>query len=292
MSSTPRNSVLKGIVLMILAVGAFALMDTIAKYLSRYYPVPVIVWARYALNLVVLCVFLVATRRVDVWRAKRPGIQLARGLLLATATVFFFSSLKVLPLAEAAAVGFVMPLFVVALAVPMLRERLDTARLIAIAVGLAGALAIVRPGSGVFTWFALLPICTAFFNALYQVLTRMVAGVDKPFTSLFYGSLVGAVVLSAAVPFFWQAPQGLWHWSLLLLIGVLATLGHLALIRAFDYAGASLLAPFVYTQLVWVMLLGWIVFGDFPDGWSLAGMAIIVASGLYLANQQRLAVSR
>lgn len=292
MPSTPRNSALKGIGLMILAVGAFALMDAIAKYLARSYPVAVIVWARYALNLVVLCAFLAATRRVDVWRAKRPGIQLARGLLLATATLFFFSSLTVLPLAEAAAIGYVLPLFVVALAVPLLRERLDTARLVAIAVGFTGALLIVRPGSGVFTWFALLPVGTAFFNALYQVLTRKVAGVDKPFTSLFYSAFVGAVALSVVAPFYWQAPQGLLHWSLLLLIGVLATLGHLALIRAYDYADASLLAPFTYTQLVWVMLLGWIVFGDFPDGWSLAGMAVIVAAGLYVANRQRLAVRR
>jgi len=161
------------------------------------------------------------------------------------------------------------------------------ARLAAIVVGLAGVLMIVRPGSGVFTWYSLLPLGTALCNALFQVLTRMVAGVDKPYTSLLYGSLVGAVVLSMLVPFFWQAPQGLWHWSLLLLIGVLATLGHLALIRGFDYADASLLAPFTYTQLVWVMLLGWIIFGDFPDGWSLIGMAVIVASGIYIVNRQR-----
>lgn len=277
---------------MVIAVGAFALMDVIAKYLSRTYPVPVIVWARYAFNLVLLAVYLAATRRFDVWRTKRPGIQLARGLLLATATLVFFTSLTVLPLAEAAAIGFVLPLFVVALAVPMLKERLDSARLIAIVVGLAGALVIVRPGSGVYSWYALLPIAMAFCNALFQVLTRMVAGVDRPFTSLFYGSSVGAVVLTLVVPVFWKAPHGLWHWSLLLTLGVLATLGHLALIRALGYSGATLLAPFTYTQLVWSMLFGWIVFGDFPDGWSLVGMAIIVASGLYVVNRQRLTFRR
>ena len=277
---------------MIVAVGAFSLLDTIAKYLSRSYPVPVVVWARYVLNLVVLGAYLVATRRVGVWRANRPGIQLARGLLLAGVTLFYFTSLTVLPIAEAASIGFVMPLFVVALAVPMLKERLDLPRLVAIAAGLAGALVIVRPGSGVFTWYALLPIGMALSNALYQVLTRMVAGVEKPYTSLLYGALVGAVSLCLVVPWFWQTPQGLLHWSLLLAMGVLATLGHFALIRAFDYASASLLAPFVYTQLIWVMLLGWIVFDDFPDGWSLTGMAIIVASGLYIVNRQRLAVKR
>lgn len=277
---------------MILALGVFSVLDAVAKYLSRYYPVPVIVWARYALNLAVLGAYLVATRRTGAWRAKRPGVQFARGLLLAAATLFFFTALSVLPLAEASGIGFVSPLFVVVLAVPMLKERLDVARLIAILVGLAGALVIVRPGSGVFTWYALLPVGMAVCNALFQVLTRMVAGVDRPLTSLLYGALVGAVALSAIVPFFWRTPQGPWHWSLLLMMGVLATLAHLALIRALDYAGASLLAPFTYTQLVWAMLLGWIVFGHFPDGWSLIGMGIIVAAGLYVANRQRLVVKR
>jgi len=273
---------------MVFAVGCFALMDTIAKYLSRWYPVPVIVWARYALNLVVLAVFLAATGRVDVWRAQRPGIQVLRGLLLASATLVFFTSLSLMPMAEAAAIGFVLPLFVAVLAVPMLKERLDMPRLIAIVVGLAGALIIVRPGSGVFTWVALLPVCMALCNALYQILTRMVSGIDKPFTSLFYSALVGAVLISMLMPFYWQSPVGWWHWTLLLIIGVLATIGHLALIRAYEYATATLLAPFIYSQLVWVMLMGWLVFGDFPDGWSMLGMAVIVASGLYIVNRQRL----
>jgi len=277
---------------MVFAVGCFALMDTIAKYLSQWYPVPVIVWARYALNLVVLAVFLAATGRVDVWRARRPGIQMLRGLLLATATLVFFTSVSLMPIAEAAAIGFVLPLFVAILAVPILKERLDMPRLLAIVVGLAGALVIVRPGSEVFTWVALLPVVMALCNALYQILTRMVSGVDRPYTSLFYGALVGAVLISLLVPFYWRTPEGWWHWTLLLVVGVLATIGHLALIRAYETATAGLLAPFVYSQLVWVILLGWLVFGDFPDGWSILGMAIIVGSGLYIVNRQRLTGKR
>jgi drug/metabolite transporter (DMT)-like permease len=277
---------------MVIAVGCFALMDTIAKYLSRWYPVPVIVWARYSLNLVVLGAFLLATGRFDVWRTRRPGIQMLRGTLLASATLAYFTSLSMMPMAEAAAIGFVLPLFVAVLAVPMLKERLDMPRLVAIVVGLGGALLIVRPGSGVFTWVALLPVCMALSNALYQILTRLITGVDRAYTSLFYGSLVGAVLTSLLMPFYWQSPQGWWHWSLLLIVGMLATVGHLALIRAYEYATASLLAPFIYTQLVWVMLLGWALFGDFPDGWSIAGMAVIVASGLYIVNRQRLTARR
>ena len=287
-----RHPAYKGIALMVFAVGCFAGMDTIAKYLSQWYPVPVIVWARYALNLAVLSAFLLATGRLDVWRAKRPGIQVARGFLLAGATLAYFTSIALMPLAEAASIGFVLPLFVAVLAVPMLGERLDMARLIAIGVGLGGALMIVRPGTGVFTWVSLLPLLMALCNALYQIFTRMVSGVDRPYTSLFYSALVGAILLSLLMPLYWQTPQGWQHWALLVVVGTLATVGHLALIRAYEYATASLLAPFIYTQLIWVMLLGWLLFGDFPDAWSLAGMAVITGSGLYIVNRQRLTAPR
>jgi len=283
---------LRGILLMVAAVGFFVAMDTIAKYLTRWYPVPLIVWARYVANLALLLAFLAARGQLRYLRTARPGLQFARGLLLALATMLFFTSLSVLPLADANAIGFVLPLFVAALAVPMLGERLEMARLIAILVGLAGALIIVRPGSEVFTPYALLPLGMAVCNALYQILTRKVAGLEHPLTSLVWGAIVGAVLLSAMAPFVWVTPQAASHGVLIVVIGVLASVGHFLLIRAYDYANATLLAPYTYTALIWAMLSGWLVFGDFPDGWSLAGMGIIVLSGLYLANRQRLTVHR
>jgi drug/metabolite transporter (DMT)-like permease len=292
MPLTPHSPALKGIILIVAAVGVFSLLDTSAKYLSQFYPVPAITWARYLINFAIISAYLAWKGRFGAWRSNRPGIQLLRGILLAAATLLFFTSLSVMPIAEAAGIGFVLPLFVAGLAIPILKERLEMARLIAILVGLAGALIIVRPGTGVFTWYALLPIAMAFCNALYQVLTRMIAGVDNVWTSLFWGALVGTILLSAIAPVMWVTPQSLWHWVVLLMMGIFATIGHLALIRAYDYAGATTLAPLVYTQLIWVMLLGWIVFGDFPDGWSLLGMAIIVASGLYIVSRQRLTARR
>lgn len=277
---------------MVVAVGVFTLMDTIAKYLSQWYPVPGIVWARYAMNVLVLLVWFVACGELRRLRTARPGIQLARGLLLAGATSLYFTSLRVLPLADAAAIGLVLPLFVAALAVPMLKERLDAPRAIAIAVGLAGALLIVRPGSATFTPYALLPMAMALCNALYQILTRKVAGLEHPLTSLVWGAIVGAVVLSAALPFAWKTPDDPLHWLLLGVIGVLASVGHYLLIRAYDYAPATLLAPFTYSALIWAILLGLAVFGNFPDGWSLSGMTVIAATGLFLVSRQRLAVRR
>lgn len=283
---------LRGILLMVAAVGFFVTMDSIAKYLSRWYPVPLIVWARYVANLAILLAFLAARGDLRLLRTARPGIQLARGLLLALATLLFFTSLSVLPLADANAIGFAMPLFVAALAVPMLGERLEFARLMAIVAGLVGALIIVRPGSDVFTPYALLPLGMAVCNAFYQILTRKVAGLEPPLTSLVWGAIVGAVLLSAAAPFVWVPPQAASHGVLILAIGVLASVGHFLLIKAYEHASATLLVPFTYSALVWAVLLGWLVFGDFPDGWSLVGMGIIVLSGLYLANRQRLTMHR
>jgi drug/metabolite transporter (DMT)-like permease len=267
-------------------------MDTTAKYLSQWYPVPGIVWARYVINLVMLFAWLALRGELKRVRTARPRIQLARGFLLSGATLIYFTSLSVLPLADAAAIGFVLPLFVAILAVPMLGERLDMSRTVAIFAGLFGALLIVRPGSSVFTWYALLPVCMAVFNALYQILTRKVAGVEHPLTSLVWGAIVGAVLLSAVAPFYWVPPDRASHWALLGLIGLLASIGHYLLIRAYEFAGATLLAPFTYTMVVWAVLLGFLVFGQLPDGWSIAGMAVIVLSGLFLAGRHRLTVHR
>ena len=277
---------------MVAAIGFFVSLDTTAKYLSHWYPVPGIVWARYVINLVMLLGWFAATGQLRRMRTARPGIQFARGFLLAASTLIYFTSLSVLPLADAAAIGFVLPLFVAVLAVPMLGERLDMPRAVAIVVGLIGAIVVVRPGSSVFTWYALLPMCMAVTNALYQILTRKVAGQEHPLTSLVWGTIVGALLLSLVAPFAWKTPESAFHWGLLCLMGLLASIGHYLLIRAFEYAGATLLAPFTYTTLVWAMLYGWLVFGQFPDAVSLCGSAIIVGSGLFLVGRQRLTVHR
>lgn len=290
MTPAPANPALRGIVLMMVAVAFFALIDTTAKYLSQTYPVPGVVWARYAGNLVLLVVILAARGELRYMRTARAGIQVARGVLLGAATMLFFLSISVMPLAEAAGIGFVMPLFMVLLAVPMLKERLDAPRLIAVLVGLGGALLIVRPGTAVFTPYSLLPMAMAVVNALYQILTRKVAGIEPSMTSLFYGALVGTVMFAPVVPFALVMPASALDWLLFALLGAFATAGHLALIRAYEHAPVGVLAPFHYSVLFWMMLLGYAVFGDFPDQWSLTGMAVIVVSGLYIANRQRLTV--
>jgi len=265
---------LRGVALMIAAVGVFALLDATGKYLSQSYPVPGIVWARYAVNLGLLLGWFVARGKLRRMRTARLGVQALRGLMLGSATLLYLTALSQMPMADAAAIGFVMPLVAAVLA------------------GLGGALVIVRPGFSVFTLYALLPLGMAVCNALYQILTRKLAGVEHPLTSLFWGALIGTLLYTPFLPSSGSLPETGLDWVLFGLMGVFGLVGHLLLIRAYDFANASLLVPMHYSQLVWVILLGYLVFDDFPDGWSLVGMTIIVISGLYLVNRQRLAVTR
>lgn len=284
---TGTTHTVRGIVLIIAAVSTFAIMDTTAKYLSRTYPVPAIVWARYFTQTLIMLVVLGPRLGLDLLRTRRPDLQLARGITLALATLLFFSALSLMPIAEASALNFVSPLLLTALSVLLLRERVAPAAWLAVAAGFAGVLVIIRPGGGVFSPAALLPLGTACCFAAYQIMTRQLAGVDSSFTTLFYSAIVGTALMSLVVPFFWHPPETVVHGLLLAMLGVLGAVGHFVLIRAFHHAAASVLAPFVYSQLVAALILGYAVFGDFPDGWSLVGMAIIVASGVFVALRNR-----
>jgi len=270
------------------AVAMFTVMDSMAKYLSRFYPVPGIAWARYAFHLLFVLMILGPRLKLGLARTRRPGLQIVRGMLLAASSMLFFSALKFMPMAEASSISFVAPMLVTLLGVTLLKEKVEPARWLAVAAGFIGVLIIIRPGSGVFSWVAVLPLATAASFASYQILTRKLAGVDGPYTSLFYSGLVGTVLLAPVLPFQWVTPKTLAHALMLPAIGFLGGLSHLILIRAYDQATVSTLAPFSYTQLIWVILIGYLVFGDFPDHWSLIGIAVIMASGIYIATHQHL----
>jgi drug/metabolite transporter (DMT)-like permease len=277
---------LRGILLIVLAVSTFSCLDTVAKYLSRTYPVPMIVWARYLFHVLFMVFVLGHTVGRGLVRTRRPGLQLGRGVAVTLSSIFFFSALSHMPIAEASAITFVSPLLLTAMSVVILRERVRLAAWVAVGVGFIGVLIIVRPGGAVFQPAALLSLATAACFATYQLMTRQLAGIDSTIATLFIGALIGTVIMSIIVPFYWHLPETAWHALLFAFMGVLGAGGHFVLIRAFEYAPASVLAPFVYAQLVMVLLLGYVVFGAFPDVPSLAGMAIIVASGVWIATHQ------
>jgi drug/metabolite transporter (DMT)-like permease len=279
---SPRHNAWRGIALVCLTVLLFSFMETLVKYLSRFYPPPMLVWARYSVH-AVLAILLIAPHvgRDGMLRTRQPGAHLLRGIALVVSTLFFFSGLKFLPQAVCSAIGFAFPLLVTALSVYWLNEHVTWSRWLAVLCGFAGVLAIIRPGGEAYTHAALLPLCSALCYAVYQIMTRQMSKTENAHTMLFYPALVGALGLLVVLPFNWVVP-GLHHIPLIVAVGAIGATGHFLLIRALRVAPASLLAPFSYTQLLWVGLLGWLVFGDVPDAWSLTGMATVVASGIFV----------
>ena len=278
----PRQTrILRGVLLITMATGFFVVMNTGAKVLSAHLPVIEIIWARSLVHLVF--VFALFAPTSGGWRlfvTRRPAIQVTRSLLLLTSTCFFFTALSRVPLADATAISFTAPFVVAGLAGPLLHERVGAGQWLTIAVGFLGALVIIRPGFGQTSAYALLVFGSAICYSLYQILTRHVAGVDRPETSVTYSALVGTVLLSAVVPFYWRAPTAPSQTLVLVSLGLLGGLGHYCVARALLWGPASILSPFHYTQLVVAALAGYLVFGDVPSAWTWAGAAIIIASGL------------
>lgn len=282
-----RSNVSRGVLMVMTSVVIFSVGDLLAKYLTRFYPIPLIVWARFACHLLLVVILLGPRHGRALVRTKRPLMQFLRGVLLLLGSLFFVGALKYMPLAEATAIAYLAPLLVTLMSVLFLKEKVELARWVAVICGFIGVLIIIRPGSGVFTWAALLPIGNALSFATYQILTRRLAGLESPYTSIFYVGLVGTVLMAAVVPGVWMPPQNPQHAAVFGAIGLLGVLGHLILIKAYDHAPASRLAPFSYSQLIWVAAIGFFAFGDFPDVWSLFGIAVLVASGVYIASHQR-----
>lgn len=277
----------RGVAYMLLATACFSLLDMSAKLMTRDMDVIQIVWGRYLFNFLLFApVLLFRGRPARLIATRRPGLQIVRSVFLVGSTFAFWVGLKYLPLAQAVTLGFASPLLVTAFSVPMLGERVGVHRWSAVLAGLAGVLIVVRPGMGLLHWAVAMPLVTALCYALYQILTRVLSRTDEALTSLLYGALGGMVLTSLAVPFVWVPPTPE-QWLALAWLGLLGGAGHFLLIRAFTSAPASVLAPFNYSGLLWATLLGWLAFGDLPDGWTAAGAALIIASGLYILHRER-----
>ncbi len=276
----------KGILLMLAAGALFVCLDAVGKYLTTDYPVIEITWARFFFHLALFPLLLGAGRWRLVLRTNRLGLHIVRSLLLVGANFLFFLAVKFIPLADANALGFVSPLMLVAFSVLLLGERVGLRRWAAVAVGFVAVLFIIRPGFAAVHWAMFLPLGVALCFSLYQIATRILGATDHWVTILFFTATGGLVVTSAALPFVWVAPD-LEGWGLMALLGVFGAASHLVLIRAFTIAPASVLAPFAYVQLVWSVIVGYAVFGDFPDARTLMGAAAIAASGLYVIHRER-----
>ncbi len=280
----PADAPLRGVLMMCFAVACFATMNGFVKELRvQELPLMVIIWGRYFFHTIL--VLLLFPRRIPMLLSgSDKGLQLVRSVLVLLATACMFTAVGFMPLADAVAITFIAPLLITALSVPLLNERVGLRRWIAVIIGFAGMLVIVRPGGGLFQPAALLPIGVTVFYALYQIITRVISHRTDPINTVFYTAIVGGVCMSLILPFFWQPPTGE-QWLLLVVVGLLGGLGHWAIIMAYQRAEAPLVAPFAYTELIWASLMGIALFRDFPDVWTIVGAGVIAASGIYILKR-------
>lgn len=278
---------LRGIALMCAAVFLFAILDTSAKYAGRYVPVLEVVWVRYALSFVFAVIGLRSWTNLSAYATQRPYVQLLRSTFLLTSTMLNFMAIRTLQLAETGAISFAAPLLVTAFAGPVLGEWAGPRRWAAVIFGFIGVLIVVRPEPGAFQPEALYSVAAAFCYAGYFLTTRLLSATDTPAGMLVYGSALGAFLLAPVLPVIGQLPPTWLVVLALALTGLAAGIGHWCLIIAHRDAPATTLAPFNYTQIVWMVASGYLFFGDVPRWTTLVGGVFIVASGLYILYRER-----
>jgi drug/metabolite transporter (DMT)-like permease len=287
-ASHERASRLNGIALMCGAVACFAFLDTTAKYLNLHMSTLEVVWARYTGAFLLPFIVSNPWTRPGLVTTARPLLQVGRSVLLLGSTMCNFMALRYLQLDEAISIAFSTPFFVAALSGPILGEWVRWRRWTAIAVGFLGVLVVTRPGPGSFQPAALLSLGGAMCYAVYALSTRILARTDSNETTLFYSNIVGAAAMLPVVPFFWTTPTDALIIALMVATGALGSFGHYLLIAAHRLAPAGVLSPFIYTEVPLMIVLGFLVFGDLPNRWTLTGAAIVVASGLYILHRERM----
>ena len=286
-SSPPhaRSSQLTGMLLLIFSTLLFGIMDGMGKLLARDCPVTQIVWARYFFAAPVVLFTSVPRTWLHLFRCERPSLQAARGVLPVFINCVVVTGLSLMPLADATAIGFMSPLLVVALSAPLLNEKVSFASWAGVALGFAGVVVVARPGSGLVGQAALFPLAGAVGFAFYQILTRVVGQRDAPRVTLAWTIGTGLLVLTPALFYAWR-PVPAQAWFMLILSGVLFGFGQLLFIHAYRFTSATLLAPLTYAQIIAAVLFGFVVFGDVPDGWTIAGTTLIIVSGVYVLRQR------
>lgn len=282
---TVQDRNLLGIGIAVLGWLTLACMNAGSKILVTSYPVVQILWFRYLLLIVVAYWLMMRLgKSVDL----RPSwLQLSRGLLLVAEMSLVVYAFSQMALADVQAILAITPLLVTALSVPMLGEHVGIRRWTAVAVAFVGMLVILRPGLAVLQPMTLLVLAAALMWAVYLILTRRAGRTQPTEVSLFWLAVIGFVVLSAIVPFFWHVPTNATDWALLFMVAVLGIIGHFCLIKSFQLAEASVLQPYIYIELVGAIVVGYVVFSDLPDLPTIIGAAIIVASGLYVLARER-----
>lgn len=279
MNPTHRHASLQGIGFAVLATACFATLDTTTRHVSAGLSVMVALWFRYAIQAVITTAVVWPGRGRRVLQTAHPRFQLARGLLLFACSILAFLSLKYMPVGEFTAISMLSPLIITLLAAWMLKEKIRPLRWLLVLGGFIGTMVIIRPGSQHFDWTVILPLMLVGTNSGFQLLTSKMAKTEDPITTHFYTGWIGTGMATLLLPFVWEMPADWTVWLQLLLMGVLASIGHFLLILAYGRTPAATLTPYMYTQIGFAVLGGWVVFNHLPDHWTFVGMGLVALCG-------------
>ena len=276
---------MKAIIFSLLGWMFLPVMDGFAKFLSDDLPILQITWARYFFTVFfTLPIMIFFFKKQLVWSDK-PKLQILRGIILLSANICFFYAISIISLAKALTLAFVAPLIVTAFSPVMLGEKVGFRRWTAVVVGFTGSLVVIRPGFVELNFASLAALGTGILYGFYLIITRKLSTSDNPLLTLLMTGMVGAILVSAIIPFYWVKPS-LNQWSLMAGIGVFACIGHLFLILSLKYADASKLAPLGYTEIIPNVIIGYYFFSELPDKWTYVGLLIIILSGLYVSRRE------
>jgi drug/metabolite transporter (DMT)-like permease len=275
----PAPNTLQGIGLVVLALACFATLDTTTRHISTSISLLVALWFRYAIQAVITTVVVWPGRGRRVFLTRHPKFQLARGLLLFACSILAFYSLKYMPVGEFTAIALLAPLVITVFAAWKLKEKIRPLRWTLLVGGFMGTLVIIRPGTHHFDWTVILPLMLVLTNSAFQLLTSQMTKTEDPITMHFYTGWIGTILASFVLPFVWEMPADWTVWLQLLIMGVLASIGHFLLILAYGRAPAATLTPYMYAQIAFGVVGGWVVFNHLPDEWTFMGMGLIALCG-------------
>jgi drug/metabolite transporter (DMT)-like permease len=281
----PSHNPLLGIALIVAAVVLFPVKDSFAKLVGGVYSPALIIWAQFAFMSLVL---LPAVLYQEGWRGLWPnfmGLQVARGVAVVTGVGLFYWAITFIPLADATAVSFVTPLLVTAFSPVFLGEHVGVRRWAAVVFGFAGVIIVLRPDLGGARVGYVIALGTGVCLSIFYMFNRKLAAAAPPIVGVFFSGAIGAVLLTPAIPFLWVAPRP-GDGAVIAAFLIFATLGQTFMVLAFKYANASVIAPFQYCAIVTSTIMGYVLFGDFPDAWTMSGIAVIIASGVYIAVRE------
>jgi len=270
---------LAGIGFVILSVACFAILDTTTKHISASVPILLALWFRYLIQAVFSTVFFLPQRGMSLFKTEHPKFQMVRGALLFGSSLCAFFGLKYLPVGEFTAIASITPLVVTLMGALSLGEKVRKLRWALVLGAFAGTMVIVRPGSQHFDWVLIFPLVLILTNSGFQLLTSRMARTEDPVTMNVLTGWVGTALGAFLLPFVWELPTEWFVWAQLLLMGSFATVGHYLLILAFSKAPATVLTPYFYTQIVFAMLGGWLIFDHMPDHWTLVGIGVVTLCG-------------